>query len=46
MKMAQLNAYVRFNGDCREAFEFYQSCFGGDLTDKFGISWMLQFGMS
>ncbi|MCA0454285.1 MAG: VOC family protein [Chloroflexi bacterium] len=29
--MAQLNAYVRFNGNCKEAFEFYQSCFGGDL---------------
>jgi PhnB protein len=29
--MAQLNVYLTFNGNCREAMEFYHSCFGGDL---------------
>jgi len=27
-----LNPYVSFNGNCREAMEFYQSVLGGDLT--------------
>ena len=30
--MAQLNAYLRFNGKCREAMTFYQACLGGELT--------------
>ena len=30
--MAQLNPYLHFEGTCREAMSFYQSCFGGDLT--------------
>ena len=25
-----LNTYLTFNGNCREAFEFYRSVFGGD----------------
>jgi PhnB protein len=29
--MAQLNVYLTFNGNCREAMEFYHSCFGGDF---------------
>ncbi len=29
--MAQLNAYIHFNGTCREAMEFYQKCLGGHL---------------
>ena len=29
---AQLNAYLNFNGRCREAMTFYQQCLGGDLT--------------
>jgi PhnB protein len=29
--MAQLNAYLHFNGDCREAMNFYKSCLGGEL---------------
>lgn len=29
--MAQLNVYLTFNGNCREAMVFYQSCLGGDL---------------
>ncbi|MES2059516.1 MAG: VOC family protein [Patescibacteria group bacterium] len=30
--MAQINPYVRFNdGKCREAFEFYKACIGGEL---------------
>ena len=30
--MPQLNTYLRFNGNCREAMTFYQSCLGGELT--------------
>jgi uncharacterized glyoxalase superfamily protein PhnB len=30
--MAKINAYLTFNGNCREAMTFYQSCFDGDLT--------------
>ena len=26
-----LNIYLNFNGNCREAFEFYRSVFGGDF---------------
>lgn len=27
-----LNTYLHFNGNCREAFDFYRSVFGGDFT--------------
>jgi PhnB protein len=27
----QLNAYLNFNGRCREAMTFYQQCLGGEL---------------
>lgn len=30
--MTQLNAYLFFNGNCRQAMEFYQSCLGGQLN--------------
>jgi PhnB protein len=30
--MAQLNPYLRFKGNCREAMSFYQECLGGKLT--------------
>ncbi|MDB5141044.1 MAG: hypothetical protein JWR12_2960 [Mucilaginibacter sp.] len=30
--MTQINAYVNFNGKCREAMTFYQECLGGDLV--------------
>jgi PhnB protein len=30
--MAQINAYITFNGNCREAMTFYKACFGGELT--------------
>jgi PhnB protein len=30
--MPRLNPYVRFDGNAREAFEFYQSCLGGELS--------------
>jgi PhnB protein len=30
--MAEFNAYMRFNGNCREAMEFYKSCLGGELN--------------
>ena len=26
-----INAYLTFAGDCRAAFEFYRSVFGGDF---------------
>ncbi|HET6252825.1 MAG TPA: VOC family protein [Puia sp.] len=29
--MAQLNPYLNFNGQCREALTFYQGCLEGDL---------------
>lgn len=28
----QITPYLFFDGNCREAMEFYQSCFGGQLT--------------
>lgn len=27
-----LHPYINFNGQCREAMQFYQQCLGGDLT--------------
>jgi PhnB protein len=37
----RLNPYLRFNGDAREALEFYHSVFGGDLR----VSTFGEFGM-
>jgi PhnB protein len=31
-EMTTLTAYLLFDGTCRQAMEFYQSCFGGELT--------------
>jgi PhnB protein len=31
MKMKDVNVYLVFDGNAREAFEFYKSCFGGEL---------------
>jgi len=28
----RLNPYLRFNGNAKEAFEFYKDCLGGELT--------------
>ena len=33
-----INAYFHFNDNCREAFEFYRSVFGGEF------SWIATFG--
>ena len=30
--MTQINAYLNFNGKCREAMTFYHQCLGGELT--------------
>ena len=30
--MTQINSYLLFNGNCREAMNFYQECLGGELT--------------
>lgn len=30
--MLQINPYLSFNGNCREAFEFYRSVFGGEFA--------------
>ena len=30
--MALIHSYLRFNGNAKEAFAFYQSCLGGELT--------------
>jgi PhnB protein len=29
--MATINAYLAFDGDCREAMTFYRDCLGGEL---------------
>jgi len=29
--MNRITAYLNFDGNCREAMEFYQRCFGGEL---------------
>ena len=36
--MAQVNAYLTFNGNCEEAFRFYQSVFGTEFQNisRFG----------
>jgi PhnB protein len=30
--MTQINAYLTFDGNCREAMTFYRDCFGGNLS--------------
>ena len=30
--MKRLNAYLRFDGNCRQAMEFYRECLGGNLN--------------
>jgi len=30
--MKQISAYMHFNGNCREAMLFYQTCLGGELN--------------
>jgi PhnB protein len=30
--MAQINTYLTFNGNCREAMTFYKDCLGGELN--------------
>lgn len=30
--MTQINSYLTFNGNCREAMIFYKECLGGELT--------------
>jgi len=30
--MTQLNTYLTFNGNCRQAMDFYQQCLGGELV--------------
>ena len=30
--MTHINAYLNFNGQCREAMTFYKECLGGELT--------------
>ncbi|MEZ0367959.1 MAG: VOC family protein [Candidatus Sericytochromatia bacterium] len=30
--MVQLNPYLSFKGNCREAMSFYKECFGGELS--------------
>lgn len=29
--MTQINSYLTFNGNCREAMNFYKDCLGGEL---------------
>ena len=30
-----LNAYLTFNGQCEEAFKFYEQCLGGQIVAMF-----------
>jgi len=30
--MTQINSYLTFNGNCRDAMNFYKECLGGELT--------------
>lgn len=30
--MTQINAYINFDGNCREAMNFYKDCLGGELN--------------
>lgn len=30
--MTNINVYLNFNGNCKEAFEFYKSVFGGEFS--------------
>ncbi len=30
--MTQINAYLNFNGNCRDAMNFYKECLGGELA--------------
>ena len=30
--MTQINSYLTFNGNCREAMQFYKKCLGGKLS--------------
>ena len=30
--MTQINSYLTFSGNCREALTFYKECLGGELT--------------
>lgn len=30
--MTQINSYLTFGGNCREAMHFYKDCLGGELT--------------
>jgi PhnB protein len=30
--MANINSYLTFNGNCREAMTFYKECLGGELS--------------
>jgi len=39
-KASQLNPYLNFNGDARQAVEFYQGVFGGNLTPR--LAWRAQ----
>lgn len=32
--MATINPYINFDGNCAEAFDFYQSAFGGEFQAK------------
>jgi PhnB protein len=33
--MTTLTPYLLFEGNCKQAMEFYESCFGGELTRTF-----------
>ncbi|HSX17771.1 MAG TPA: VOC family protein [Candidatus Saccharimonadales bacterium] len=51
MDKISLEPYIFFNGNCREAMEFYKDVFGGELSvntygntpgmDKFNMDWLM-----
>lgn len=41
---SRLNPYLNFNGNARQAMEFYAYVFGGEFgmcADKYGASWLV-----
>jgi len=39
--MTSINPHIHFNGNTKEAFEFYRSVLGS-FRDKYGVEWMVE----
>jgi uncharacterized glyoxalase superfamily protein PhnB len=45
----QVQTYLSFNGQCKEAFAFYARCFGGQVDTSSGTAgppWRIAFGLT